>query len=124
MQLPGIMTLDPTDYTTWTAFSAHPIFGDSKARITEWSHDPSCYSDLDDYGQFIPEHYVHVDPAPPVREQLQAADRDIANLASTCAQIEQTFGPIKYEMVILDDFTIYVWVRHARFVVEIYPNNF
>ncbi len=118
------MAFDPTDYTTWTAFSDHPIFGDTKSRITEWSHDPSSYSESDSYGQFMPEWYVHVDPAPPIDEQRELANRDIANLASACAQIKHAYGQIKYELVILDDFTVYVWVQHPRFTLDIYPNNF
>ena len=71
----------------------------------------------------MPGYYVHVDPAPPIDRQLQIAERDLRNLTSACAEIERTFGQIKYEMVILDDFTVYVWVRDARFSVELY-NSF
>jgi hypothetical protein len=122
--MPTNMALDPTDHTTWTAFGDHPIFADTKSRIAEWSHDPSCYCEPDSYGQFMPHYYVHVDPAPPIHEQLQIAERDIKNLASVCSQVENAFGPIKYELVILDDFTVYVWVQHPRFSIDIYPNNF
>jgi hypothetical protein len=120
----AIMTLDPTDYTTWTAFGDHPIFGDTKSRIADWSHDPSCYCEPDSYGQFMPECYVHIDPAPPIISQQKAAESDIYNLAATCAEIEKSFGQINYELVVLNDFTTYVWIQHAQFAIELYPNNF
>lgn len=118
------MVLNPTDYTTWTDFADHPIFGEAKSDINDWSLDPSRYCEGKYYGQFIPEWYVHVDPAPPVDEQRELAHRDIANLASVCAYTEQVFGHLKYELVILDDFTVYVWVRHSRFSIDVYPNNY
>jgi hypothetical protein len=118
------MPLNPTNHTTWTAFSDHPIFGPTKWNINDWSLDPARYCALDSYGQFMFEHYIHTVHTPPSVEQRLIAARDITNLASTCAQIEQAFGQIKYELVILDDFTVYVWVQHPRFSVEIYPNNF
>ncbi len=71
----------------------------------------------------MPEYYIHVDPAPPIDQQLKIAERDIRNLAFTCAEIERRFGEITYELVILDDFTVYVWVRHSQFAIELYPNN-
>lgn len=118
------MTFNPTNYTTWNAFGDHPIFGLTKSNITDWSLDPSRYCELKYYGQFMPNCYVHIDPVLPVDEQLKIASHDITNLALACAQIEQTFGQIKYELVILNDFTVYVWIQHQRFSIEIYPNNF
>ena len=118
------MALDPTDYKTWTALGDHPIFGDSKFRIEEWSHDPSCYCELDSYKEFNLDWYVPVDPAPPADQQLEIANRDIAYLRSTCSQIERLYGTIKHEMVILDDYTVYVWARTAQFSIEIYSINF
>ena len=115
------MPLDPTNYATWTTFGDHPIFGDTKCRIDDWSHDPSLYSELDAYGQFLREWYVHVDPAPPTHEQVQIAEYDIKILASVCAEIEHVFGAIIYELVILDDFTVYIWVEHPRFSVNVWP---
>lgn len=112
---------DPTDYTTWTTFGDHPIYGPTKSQIAEWSLDPSQYSSLDDYGDFMPEYYVHLVTAPAVEKQVEIADRDIANLASACEQIQNVFGKTQYEMVILDDLTVYVWLRQQRFAVEIYP---
>ena len=117
------MALDPTDFTTWTAFGDHPIFSTEKSNITAWSLDPSRYCELNYYGQFMPDCYVHVDPAPPVEEQLETASRDIANLALVCAEIEHAYGKIKYELVILDDFTVYVWVQHPRFSIDICIKN-
>lgn len=117
------MTLDPTDYTTWTTFSDHPIFGDTKFRITEWSHDPSRYCELLSYGHFMPECYVHILPTLPVEEQQRIADRDIRIFANACAEIERIFGEVIYELVILDDFTAYLWVKHSRFEIELYTGK-
>ena len=118
------MAFDPTDYKTWTSFSDHPIFGETKHAIDQWSHDPSRYDDLNSYTQFLPQWYVHVDPAPPESEQLKAARRDIAQLCETCTAIESAFSPIRYELVVLDDFTVYLWIEHERFHIELYPNSY
>jgi hypothetical protein len=115
------MRLDPTNYRTWSAFEDHPIFGPSKSSIKTWSHDPSRYCNLEAYGRFWPEHYVHIDPAPPLEYQERIAQRDIANLADACQQIESRFGDIRYELVILDDLTAYVWLSHERFLIEVFP---
>lgn len=117
------MPFDPTDHSTWTTFSDHPIFGETKSVIAEWSLDPSQYCDLGNYGHFMPEWYVHFDPPPSKEEQLRIANRDILNLSSVCAALKKAFGRIEYELVILDDFTVYVWVKNPDFTVEIYPNH-
>lgn len=65
---------------------------------------------------------MHVEPAPRVEYQQQIAQRDIANLASACEQIETAFGKIRYELIILDDFTSYVWISHQQFLIEVYPS--
>ncbi len=116
------MTLDPTNHRTWIAFEDHPIFSPEKSNIEAWSHDSTRYCDLDDYGRFWPDHYVHIDPPPSVDAQKRIAKRDIANLASACERIETAFGHVRYELVVLDDFTAYVWISHARFTIEIYPD--
>lgn len=115
------MSLDPANFRTWTAFEDHPIFGPDKSKIQSWSNDASQYSDLDSYGRFLPGYYVHIDPAPSVDVQQRTARRDIENLASACDQIEKTFGAICYELVVLDDLTVFVWIRHKQFSVEVYP---
>ncbi len=115
------MPLDPTNYRTWSDFKDHPIFSPSKSSIETWSHDSSRYCDLNTYGRFWPDHYVHIDPAPPVEYQQQIAQRDIALLAEACQQIESTFGDIRCELVILDDFTAYAWISHKQFSIEVYP---
>jgi|GEM_PF-2628454 len=115
------MSLDPKNYMTWNAFQDHPIFGHDKSNIEAWSHDPDRYGDLNYYGRFWPEHYVHIDPAPPLDYQKQIAERDIANLRLVCQQIESAFGRIRYELVVIDDFTAYVWISCPRFFIQVYP---
>ena len=70
----------------------------------------------------MPESYVHVTPTLSVDEQQQIAQRDIANLALACEQLQRVFGKLKYELVILDDFTAYAWVQIAQYTLEMYPN--
>ncbi|MCO6045204.1 hypothetical protein NG895_14930 [Aeoliella sp. ICT_H6.2] len=118
------MSLDPKNYRTWDRLDLHPVFGPDRSNIASWSYDPSQYSSLTGYGVFLPEWYVHVDPAPPVHVQIATAKRDLENLASACREIEKAFADIRYELVVLDDFTTYVWVRHARFEIELYPGLF
>jgi hypothetical protein len=115
------MMLDPTNYRTWNDFKDHPIFSSSKSAIEKWSHDSSRYCELNTYNHFWPDYYVHVDPQPPIEYQVQVAQRDIFNLATVCNEIENRFGVIIYELVILDDFTAYVWISHRNFAIEIYP---
>ncbi len=119
-----IMLFDPTDYKTWTRFNDHPIFGEAKHRISEWSHDPSLYDDLDSYGQFNADWYVHIDPRLPTEEQQRIADHDIKNFANATLLIEKNFGFIRYELAILDDLTVYIEIEHKLFLVEIYSSHF
>ena len=92
------MTFDPTDWQTWTRYEHHPIFGIEKSNISNWSHDPSQYCDLNNYSQFMPEWYVHVDPPLPTESQKVMAARDIANLATSCKRIIERFlfYPLSY----------------------------
>ncbi|QDU54125.1 hypothetical protein [Aeoliella mucimassa] len=118
------MSLDPKNYRTWKSLGEHPVFGPLKTNIESWSHDASQYGDLSNYRGFLPEWYVHLDPAPPVTVQIATAERDLQNLASVCCGIERAFGDICYELVVCDDFTVFVWVRHTMFGIELYPGLF
>ena len=69
----------------------------------------------------MPEWYVHVDPAPPESEQRAIAARDLANLQGACCRIIETYGPTIHELVILDDFTVFAWLKNPRFDITIYP---
>ncbi len=115
------MTFDPNDFRTWTQFDDHPIFGQHKANIAEWSLDASQYCKLSAYSTFMPEWYVHTDRPLPVAEQRAIASRDLINLANACRRIIETYGPTSHEVVILDDFTVYVWLKNERFHIEFYP---
>ena len=115
------MTFDPTDWQTWTRNDDHPIFGDDKSRIANWSHDPSQYCDLNNYSKFMPEWYVHLDPPPSTESQQAIATHDIANLATSCKQIIERYGDTSHEIVILDDFTVFVWMNNEHFSLRIYP---
>ncbi|MDB2687683.1 hypothetical protein N9Y42_10775 [Mariniblastus sp.] len=115
------MAMLPTDYRTWTALADHPIFGPAKSLITDWSADPSQYCDLTSYSDFMPECYVHVDPAPPESEQRAIATRDLANLRDACRQITEFYGPSIHELVILNDFTVFIWLKNHRFHITVYP---
>ena len=117
------MLLDPKDYRTWTVFADHPIFDKERDSIEEWSHDASRYSELKNYGVWMPECYIHITPSPSLDIQSALAKQDIEELASCLLALEQAFGSITYELVILDDFTVYVWVAGNGFALEIYPNN-
>lgn len=117
------MVLDPKDYRTWTAFADHPIFGKERASITEWSHDASRYCELKDYGVWMPECYIHIEPPPALEYQLDAAKQGIEGLSSCCHALETAFGSITHELIILDDFTVYVWVAGDGFALDIYPNS-
>lgn len=118
------MSFDPRNYPTWDRLESHPVFGLDKPNIESWSHDPSQYSNLASYGVFLPEWYVHLDPAPSKHDQTATAKRDLANLASACRQIENRFGSFRYELVVLDDFTTYVWVRHESFDIDLFPGTY
>ena len=69
----------------------------------------------------MPEWYVHVDPPPPVAEQQEIATRDIGNLQDACRRIIETYGPTSHELVILDDLTVFVWLKNPRFQIVVYP---
>lgn len=112
---------DPTDWQTWTRLDDHPIFGLDKARISTWSHDPSQYCDLDNYTRFDHECYVHIDPPPPADTQRAIATRDTRNLADVCRQITERYGETTHEIVILDDFTVFIWLKNNHFSITIYP---
>jgi len=69
----------------------------------------------------MPEWYVHVDPPPPTESQQAIAAYDIANLATSCKQIIERYGDTSHEIVILDDFTVFVWLKNEYFSLKIYP---
>ena len=69
----------------------------------------------------MPEWYVHVDPRPSTESQRENAAQDIVNLAESCERIIKLYGDTSHEMVILDDFTVFVWLKNERFSLEIYP---
>jgi len=69
----------------------------------------------------MPEWYVHIDPAPPVSQQFAVASRDLANLREACRRIIETYGLTTHELVILDNFTVYVWLNNPCFHIVIYP---
>ena len=69
----------------------------------------------------MPECYVHVDPSPSVETQRAIATLDIGNLADACQQIIARYGTTSHEIVILDDFTVFVWLKNNRFSITIYP---
>jgi len=69
----------------------------------------------------MPECYVHVDPAPSTEAQRAIATRDIVNLADACQKIIELYGPTAHEIVVLDDFTVFVWLKNVRFSITIYP---
>lgn len=116
------MPLDPKNYRTWTAFSDHPIFGNERASVAKWSHDASRYCELKGYGAWMPEGYVHVEPPPALEIQLTAAKQDIEELSACCQALEGAFGRITHELIILDDFTVYVWAAGDEFSIDFYPN--
>ena len=113
---------DPCDYRTWKRLEDHPIFCvHKKTLIADWSKDPSQYSELPTYSKFMPEFYVHVDPAPDVSVQSAVLERDLKNLAGVCEQIIDRFGPAQHELVVMDDFTLFVWLRNERLDLCVYP---
>jgi len=115
------MKFDPTNWQTWSRYEDHPVFGPEKFQITDWSQDPSQYSDLSTYSRFLPEHYVHLDPPPALESQQKIAIRDIKNLSMSCEQLIGRYGSTTHEMVILDDFTVFVWMKNEHFSLSIYP---
>ncbi len=115
------MTFKPTDWRTWNRLDDHPIFGQEKSLIAKWSNDPSQYCELNTYSRFMPEWYIHVDPQPPVAVQRAIATRDITNLADACKSIVERYGNSAHEIVVLDDFTVFVWLKNNRFSITIYP---
>lgn len=114
--------MNPRDIKTWTSFADHPIFSDGKQVVAEWSSNPSVYGDVKDYSTFKVDWYVHQDGLP-TEVHASFAARDIRLLAECCAAIEREFGEIQYELFILDDFTVYVWVVSSQFDIELYPDN-
>ena len=69
----------------------------------------------------MPEWYVHVDPAPPESDQRTIATRDLSNLRDACRQIIESYGPSTHELVILNDLTVFVWLKNPRFHITVYP---
>ncbi len=118
------MMLSPTDFKTWKRLDDHPIFGAGKANISDWSHDPDQYGRLENFGQFKPEWYAHVDPELPVEQQRQIATQNLRNLADACDKVIETYGDVTYELVVLDDFTVFVWLKNETISISIYPLQF
>ena len=118
------MQFDPTNWQTWDQIANHPIFTERKTQIHEWSYDPTKYSPLADYSGSISDHYLPFDPPQPKIVNDAAALLDITNLADVCRLIKEIYGIIAYEIVVLDDFTVYVWVKHDLIEIEVYPVHF
>ena len=79
---------------------------------------------LQTFGQLKPEWYAHVDPKLPVEQQCQIVKQDLRILADACEKVIKTFGEASYELVVLDDFTIFVWLKSEMISISIYPLQF
>ena len=71
----------------------------------------------------MPEWYVPMEPRLPPDIQLSIAQRDLVNLRTACEHITKTFRETTYELVILDDFTVFVWLKNQGFRISLYPSQ-
>ena len=105
--------VDPRNCETWTSISKHPIFSNRKKEIATWSHFPTEYGRLDHYTNF--DHAMYCDGYDlDELEQRITTSRDVDLLKTGCRALESKYPGCKYELIVADDCTISVTLRHDR----------
>jgi hypothetical protein len=72
----------------------------------------------------MPEWYVHIDPPYPLDVQESVAEADIKSLQTATAKVCTLQPSLRYEVIVLDDFTVFVLFDSPHLRFSVYPLHF